>query len=67
MNCEKSFFKKISDSISSQTKMLNNSDGVSFEEMIAMDIEYARNPSLSQDIKILLWTVPAVFSGDGAG
>lgn len=40
---------------------------VSFEEMIAMDIEYARNPSLSQDIKILLWTVPAVFSGDGAG
>lgn len=39
---------------------------VSFEEMIAMDIEYVRSRSLWLDIKILCLTIPAVLSGRGA-
>ncbi len=39
---------------------------VTFEEQIQMDIEYVRNQSLWQDIKILLQTIPAVVSGRGA-
>ena len=40
---------------------------VTFEEMIALDIEYVRNQSLWLDTKILLQTVPAVLTGRGAG
>jgi lipopolysaccharide/colanic/teichoic acid biosynthesis glycosyltransferase len=39
---------------------------VSFEEMIALDIEYVRARSLWLDIKILCLTIPAVLSGRGA-
>jgi lipopolysaccharide/colanic/teichoic acid biosynthesis glycosyltransferase len=39
---------------------------VPFEEMIRMDIEYARRASLRLDMKILLLTIPAVLSGRGA-
>jgi len=39
---------------------------VSFEEMIAMDIDYVRSRSLWLDIKVLFLTVPAVLSGRGA-
>ena len=39
---------------------------VSFATMMEMDIDYARNPSLLMDIKLLLWTIPAVFAGKGA-
>ncbi|MCB0194325.1 MAG: sugar transferase [Anaerolineae bacterium] len=39
---------------------------VSFEEMIRMDIEYVRHQTLWLDLKILLWTIPAVVSGRGA-
>jgi lipopolysaccharide/colanic/teichoic acid biosynthesis glycosyltransferase len=39
---------------------------VTFEEQVQMDIEYVRNQSLWQDIKILLSTIPAVVSGRGA-
>jgi lipopolysaccharide/colanic/teichoic acid biosynthesis glycosyltransferase len=39
---------------------------VPFEEMIRMDIEYARRRSLALDLKLLLLTVPAVFGARGA-
>jgi lipopolysaccharide/colanic/teichoic acid biosynthesis glycosyltransferase len=39
---------------------------VSFEEMIAMDLEYVRHGSLWLDVKILLLTIPAILSGRGA-
>jgi lipopolysaccharide/colanic/teichoic acid biosynthesis glycosyltransferase len=39
---------------------------VPFEEMIRMDIEYARTASLWLDLKILLLTIPAVLHGHGA-
>lgn len=39
---------------------------VTFEEMIAMDIEYIRRRSLLLDVKILFLTLPAVLSGRGA-
>ena len=39
---------------------------VTFEEMIRMDIDYVRRQSLWLDLKILLLTIPAVFSGKGA-
>jgi lipopolysaccharide/colanic/teichoic acid biosynthesis glycosyltransferase len=39
---------------------------VPFEEMIRMDIEYARSASLGLDLWLLLFTVPAVISGRGA-
>jgi lipopolysaccharide/colanic/teichoic acid biosynthesis glycosyltransferase len=33
-----------------------------FNEMIRLDIRYARNKSLWLDLKIMLWTVPALIS-----
>jgi lipopolysaccharide/colanic/teichoic acid biosynthesis glycosyltransferase len=39
---------------------------VSFDEMVRLDLEYARSWSLWLDIKILLRTPRAVFSGEGA-
>lgn len=39
---------------------------VPFEEMMRMDIEYARRCSLWLDLKVLLLTFPAVISGRGA-
>jgi exopolysaccharide production protein ExoY len=40
---------------------------VPFEEMVRIDIQYARRSNLWLDIKILLLTVPAVLSCRGAG
>jgi len=39
---------------------------VKFDEMVRMDLDYARKWSLWRDIKILLQTPHAVFSGNGA-
>jgi lipopolysaccharide/colanic/teichoic acid biosynthesis glycosyltransferase len=36
------------------------------EEMVALDVEYARSRSLWLNLKILARTVPAVFAGRGA-
>lgn len=38
----------------------------SFEEMVKMDVEYIQQQSLLLDIKLILGTVTAVFSGKGA-
>ena len=40
---------------------------VTFEQMIAMDVEYARTRSFWLDVKLLIATVPAAVSGRGAG
>jgi exopolysaccharide biosynthesis polyprenyl glycosylphosphotransferase len=37
-----------------------------FDEMVRLDLQYARRQSLLLDLKILLRTPAAVFSGDGA-
>ena len=37
-----------------------------FDEMVRLDIKYARDWSLRLDLKILLATPRAVFFGDGA-
>ena len=39
---------------------------VTFAEMARMDIAYARNQSLWLDLKILMATIPSVFTGSGA-
>ena len=39
---------------------------VSFDDMVEMDISYARSVSLRGDLAILLRTIPAVLSGRGA-
>lgn len=39
---------------------------LTFEEWIALDLEYVRQRSLWLDLKILLRAVPAVLRGDGA-
>lgn len=39
---------------------------LSFDEQIALDIEYAQHQSLWLDLKILLLTIPAVLFGRGA-
>jgi lipopolysaccharide/colanic/teichoic acid biosynthesis glycosyltransferase len=39
---------------------------VPFEEMIRMDIEYARSSSLWLDLKLLALTIPAVLQRHGA-
>jgi|GEM_PF-60696 len=40
--------------------------GLTFEEMIKLDLYYIRNWSLSNDLKILLRTIPVILSGKGA-
>src|ERR1043166_3812708 len=37
-----------------------------FDEMVRLDLQYARKQSLLLDVKILLRTPAAVLSGDGA-
>jgi lipopolysaccharide/colanic/teichoic acid biosynthesis glycosyltransferase len=37
-----------------------------FEQQLALDIEYLERQSIALDIKILLLTIPAVLTGDGA-
>jgi lipopolysaccharide/colanic/teichoic acid biosynthesis glycosyltransferase len=39
---------------------------LSFDEQIALDIEYTQRQSLWLDLKILLLTIPAVLFGRGA-
>ena len=38
----------------------------SFEQQLGLDIEYVNTQSISLDCKILMATIPAVVSGDGA-
>lgn len=45
---------------------LNGRSRVSFEEMIQMDIDYVRNQSVAEYLKILFLTIPAVAFGWGA-
>ncbi len=40
---------------------------IGFEEMVELDIDYARSPSLSTDLGILFRTIPVVLSRKGAG
>jgi lipopolysaccharide/colanic/teichoic acid biosynthesis glycosyltransferase len=40
---------------------------LSFNEMIALDVEYIRERSVLFDLRILLQTIPVVFSREGAG
>ena len=42
-------------------------NNINFEEWVELDLKYIRERSLWTDIKIILKTVPAVLSGDGAG
>jgi len=35
----------------------------SFEEMVAYDLEYIRRQSLLMDLKLMLWTIPALLRG----
>ena len=46
-----------------QVKGRNKMD---FDERLRLDIEYIRNRSFALDLRILLWTVPAVFRRSGA-
>jgi len=39
---------------------------VTFDEMARLDIEYVRHPSVWLDLKLLVATVPAVLSSEGA-
>ncbi len=39
---------------------------IPFEQQVAMDVEYIHRASLSTDVHLLIKTVPAVISGDGA-
>lgn len=45
---------------------VNGRSRVAFDEMVRLDLRYARTWSIWMDIKILLKTPAAVFSGDGA-
>jgi exopolysaccharide biosynthesis polyprenyl glycosylphosphotransferase len=45
---------------------VNGRSDVSFDNCVVMDLEYIDKWSLTLDMKILLWTVPAVLKGSGA-
>ena len=45
---------------------VNGRSELGLEEMIALDVEYARTRSLWLNVKILARTVPVVFAGRGA-
>ncbi|MFH1314214.1 MAG: sugar transferase [Candidatus Eisenbacteria bacterium] len=47
------------------TWQVNGRNGISFEDWIRMDMEYIDNWKLSNDIKILLRTIPAVLKAQG--
>lgn len=38
---------------------------LSFDEMVKLDIEYLRNWTLAQDLKVLIRTIPTVLGGSG--
>ena len=40
--------------------------GIPFEGQVAMDLDYIHRATLATDLQLLLKTVPAVISGDGA-
>jgi lipopolysaccharide/colanic/teichoic acid biosynthesis glycosyltransferase len=40
---------------------------ISFDSIVRYDIEYIENQSLRLDLKIILWTIPFLLSGEGAG
>lgn len=42
-------------------------NNINFDEWVELDLKYIRERSLWTDIKIILKTVPAVLTGDGAG
>ncbi len=42
-------------------------NNICFDEWVELDLKYIRERSLWTDIKIILKTIPAVLSGDGAG
>lgn len=43
----------------------DNRDSISFDEWMDMDVQYIREQSFSLDIKLILKTVKAVFTGQG--
>src|SRR5438045_2307142 len=45
---------------------VNGRGQVPFEEQVRMDIQYVRSRSLWLDLRLLVLTIPAVLSGDGA-
>ena len=42
-------------------------NNIGFDEWVELDLKYIRERSLWTDIKIIVKTIPAVLSGDGAG
>ena len=45
---------------------VNGRSRTTFDEMVRLDLKYAKCWSLALDIKILLQTPRAIFSGEGA-
>lgn len=42
-------------------------NNISFDEWVELDLKYIRERSLWTDLKIVIKTIPAVFTGEGAG
>jgi lipopolysaccharide/colanic/teichoic acid biosynthesis glycosyltransferase len=47
------------------TWQVNGRNAVSFQDWIRMDMDYIDNWKLSNDLRILLRTIPAVFKAQG--
>lgn len=45
---------------------VNGRSNTTYDERVALDMQYISQWSLWLDIKILLWTIPVVLKGDGA-
>jgi lipopolysaccharide/colanic/teichoic acid biosynthesis glycosyltransferase len=45
---------------------VNGRNNINFQEWVKLDLEYIDSWSLSNDFKIMLKTIPAVFRGTGA-